>query len=175
MFSEKKFHLWKILYHVKRKVSQNILLVGLDWSRAIYSTYKWSKISARVINWKSLILTLTKDQFFKKFYWLLVWFCHFHQILLSFNLNEIFSKNSDSKSIVNFCHFFAQNVKNLENSIEFSKYIVFVKSLDPNGQLIMNNEVQTCSILTLKMLEKRCMRSQFKVILPQLLKKSWEK
>lgn len=90
--SREKFHLWKILYHVKRKVSQNILLVGLDWSRAIYSTYKWSKISARVINWKSLILTLTKDQFFKNFYWLLVWFCHFHQILLSFNLNEIFSK-----------------------------------------------------------------------------------
>ena len=68
--------------------------------------------------------------------------------------DTILSQISDSKSTVNFLYFFAQNMKFLENEIEYSKNISFVKSLDPNGQLIMNNEVQTCSILTLKIPEK---------------------
>ena len=47
--------------------------------------------------------------------------------------DTILSQISDSKSTVNFLYFFAQNMKFLENEIEYSKNISFVKSLDPNG------------------------------------------
>ena len=55
--------------------------------------------------------------------------------------NTILSQISDSKSTVNFFYFFAQNMKFLENEIEYSKIISFVKSLDPNGLLTVNYDV----------------------------------
>ena len=103
----------------------------------------------KVVNWKFLNFTSTRHKT-----------CGFDRLYYVFTIAFIydFEQISDSKWTKNFFYFFAQNMKFFENEVEYSKNISFVKSLDPNGHLFMNNEVQTCSILTLKILEKSCMR-----------------